>query len=228
MPDDNLHKLNRYFNKYIDKMLVKDIELLKVRNNEFKFSYPYILLVSSCIDLLGGIENGFSKSNGSGNSKDRFVWFITEWMCKVNPLYGESNLAYLIYDSWRCGAMHQASLKRGFETSSHMYPRDKHLHYIEDNENIFIHSLQFADDLIEAQKLYRQYINNQYSDAVYIDSLYSHLLEMIEENNPEKELSFNKFVNYLQSNNLIFNSTDGVDADVSIIPSAAPTENDLE
>lgn len=93
-------------------MIIKDIELLKSKNNEFKFSYPYILLTCSCIDLFGGIEKGFSDPTGRGNSNERFTWFISEWMGKVNSLYKESSLAELIYDSWRCGIVHQATLKK--------------------------------------------------------------------------------------------------------------------
>jgi len=159
MVNDSLQKLNSFFEKYIDGMLIKDLELLKVRNNELKFSYPYILLTSSCIDLFGGIEKGFTSSDGRSNSEERSKWFIANWMARINKLYEEQSLTYLIYDSWRCGVSHQAILKLGFETSSFMYPRDKHLHYIKDNERIFIHSLQFADDLIEAQKLYRKHVN---------------------------------------------------------------------
>ena len=52
--------------------IFKDIELLKARNDELRFSYPYILLVCSCIDLFGGIEKGFTSPNGRLNSKERF------------------------------------------------------------------------------------------------------------------------------------------------------------
>ena len=254
MTYDNLQKLYNYFDKYIDRMIIKDIELLEARNNELKFSYPYILLVCSCIDLLGGIEKDFSKPNGEGNSEERFTWFITEWMSKVNPLYKEKSLAYLIYDSWRCGMVHQASLKKGFETSSYMYLQDKHLHYIEDNERIFIHSLQFADDLIEAQKLYRKHINNKATDTVYVNSLHSHLSKMIDENNTKKKLNFDQFVGLLKKNHKVFNSTDKISStttstyvvtssnsqfsspvpitclpgeDDLIVPSKAPEEDDL-
>ncbi|MBI2405632.1 hypothetical protein HYV21_01110 [Candidatus Microgenomates bacterium] len=254
MSQDNLQKLNNYFEKYIDGMIIKDIQLLEARNGELKFSYPYILLVCSCIDLFGGIEKGFTKPNGRRNSEKRFKWFITEWMGLVNPLYKESSLAYLIYDSWRCGIVHQATLKKGFETSSYMYPRDKHLHYIEDNERIFVHSLQFADDLIEAQKLYRKHINENATDTVYIDSLYNHLLNMIGENNVKTNRIYNQFIQFLQRNNLVFKSLSSTsmksstkstsstssssysqenitrlpDELLPAVPSAAPEEDDLE
>lgn len=80
MLPDNLVKLNKYFEKYIDGMLIKDIELLKARNDELKFSYPYILLVCSCIDLFGGIEKGFARPDGRRSSEERFTWFINKWM----------------------------------------------------------------------------------------------------------------------------------------------------
>lgn len=256
MQSDNLQKLNNYFEEYIDRMLIKDIELLKVRNDELRFSYPYILLVCSCIDLFGGIEKDFTRAGGRGNSEERFIWFITEWMGRVNTLYKEKSLAYLIYDRWRCGIVHQATLKKGFEASSYMYPRDKHLHLIKDNERIFIHSLQFADDLIEAQKLYRKYINDNATNIIYIESLYSHLLNMTREDKNTKKQYLEQFIHLLQKNNLVFYSIENIysptetanvistststsPSHIAItrlpdekllpaIPSAAPEEDDIE
>jgi len=252
MDNNNLQKLNIFFGKYIDMMLIKDIELLKERNHDLKFSYPYILLTSSCIDLFGGIEKGFTDSDGRSNSKERFTWFINVWMAQVNQLYKEESLAYLIYDSWRCGVSHQATLKQGFETSSYMYPRDKHLHYLEDNKRVFVHSIQFADDMIAAQKLYRRHINDNVTNTTYIDSLYQHLIDMIGDDNPTRITYFNQFVELLQKNHLVFNSsinastttvnstsstsatspnppiTCSPDELLPVVPSAAPDEDDLK
>jgi len=251
MPNDNLQKLNNFFDNYIDQMLIKDIELLKARNDELRFSYPYILLTSSCIDMFGGIEKGFTSSDGHLNSKERFMWFVQEWMGRVNNLYKEESLAYLIYDSWRCGVSHQATLKKGFETSSYMHPRDKHLHYIEDNERVYIHSIQFSEDMIEAQKLYRKHINENVSNSRYIDSLYQHLIDMIGDNNQRRTAHFNQLVGLLKNNNLTFKSLSSTsststtttttspvpasnppitrlpDELLNVKPSAAPDEDDL-
>ncbi|PIP33739.1 hypothetical protein COX69_03090 [Candidatus Falkowbacteria bacterium CG_4_10_14_0_2_um_filter_48_10] len=207
MSDDKLQKLNNYFIRYIDKMLIEDIKLLKERNEELKFSYPYLLLACSCIDLFGAIEKGFKSPTGQGNTRERFTWFVIEWMGKINSLYKNADLAYLIYDSWRCCVVHQATLKKGFETSSYMYPREKHLNYITDNGRVFIHSLQFADDLIEAQKKYRKQINDNAGNTTYVDLLYNHLLDMMGD---ETKQCFDRFVKFLQDNNLVFNSTDSL------------------
>jgi len=206
MEEEKLKKLNNYFDTYIDRMIVKDIELLKARNNELKFSYPYILLVCSGIDFFGGIECGFL-AYPKNNSSERFKWFVKEWMGKINNLYKEESLAYLTYDSWRCGVVHQATLKKGFETSSYMYPANKHLNYMQDKERIFIHSLQFADDFIDAQKLYRQHIKDGVSNPVYIESLYDHLLSMIRENKSYKEQNLRQFIEILKNNNLVFDAS---------------------
>jgi len=128
-------------------------------------------------------------------------------MGKINSLYKNADLAYLIYDSWRCCVVHQATLKKGFETSSYMYPREKHLNYITDNGRVFIHSLQFADDLIEAQKKYRKQINDNAGNTTYVDLLYNHLLDMMGD---ETKQCFDRFVKFLQDNNLVFNSTDSL------------------
>ena len=234
--NNNLQKLNIYFEKYIDGMIIKDIELLKERNAVLKFSYPYILLTCSCIDLFGGIEKGFK--DRPGNSRERFMWFITEWMGKVDPLYKRNNLAYLIYDSWRCGVVHQATLKKGFETSSFMYPPNKHLHYIKDKERIFIHSIQFADNFINAQKMYRNRINESATNISYIDTLYGHLLNMIKEDNNKKNKCFDQFAKFLKDNNFVIESmttsTISVPQDMitrlpdDAVPSAAPEEDDLK
>ena len=136
-----------------------------------------------------------------------------------------------------------------------MYPRDKHLHYIKDNERIFIHSLQFADDLIEAQNMYRKYINDNATNIIYIESLYNHLLNMIGENKNTKKQYFDQFIQLLQKNNLVFSSTDNISSIttstnvtsvssamspsggeitrlpdeklLSAVPSAAPEENEI-
>lgn len=217
MSEEKLEKLNNYFDRYIDRMIIKDIELLKERNNELRFSYPYILLVCSGIDFFGGIECGFL-ARPKNNSSERFKWFVKEWMGKINNLYKEESLAYLIYDSWRCGVMHQATLKKGFETCSYKYPRNRHLNYIQDqgNERIFIHSLQFADDFIEAQKLYRQHIIDNISNSVYIQTLYDHLLNMIRENKIEKKQRIKQFIEILKNNNLVFNSTSVASTSTSV------------
>ena len=251
MIDDNLQKLNNYFEKYIDRMLIKDIELLKARDEQLKFSYPYILLVCSCIDLFGGIEKDFVKPNKQGNSQYRFEWFTTEWMGKVNPLYKEKSLAYLIYDSWRCGIVHQATLKKGFVASSHTHDRDKHLYYIEDEDNIYIHPLQFVDDFIEAQKMYRENINSPLADPDYIESLYNHLQNIMKEDNKQKNRCLAEFIEVLKNKSLVFNSMDNTVAtsatstsprssfqetitcppkedELSAVPSAMPEENNLK
>jgi len=254
MPNDNLKKLNIYFEKYIDSMIIKDIELIKAKNDEFEFSYPYILLVCSGIDLFGGIEKDFSRPDGRGNSQERFIWFVTEWMGKVEVKYKEQSLAYLIYESWRCGIVHQATLKKGFETSSYLYSKDKHLHYIKDKDKIFVHSLQFADDFIEAQKIYREHINGNIANTEYVDLLYGHLLNMMQEYKKKKKQNFDEFTEILKSKNLVFNSLDAeltktasssvVEASTSPseqmitslpdkdniepVPSAVPSEEDLE
>lgn len=257
MSGNSLQKLNNYFDKYIDKMIIKDIELLKEKNQELKFSYPYILLVSSCIDTFGAIEKGFRRADGRGNSEERFTWFIQEWMGKINSLYREESLAYLIYDSWRCGVSHQATLKMGFETSSYIYDKEKHLNYIEDKDRIFIHSIQFADDFIKAQKLYRETFNNDLTDISHIDFLYNHLQEMMGESNSRKNQCLADFINILKNRGLIFNSKDTAvlataitthtssqfsstsssqetitrlpdEDELSAVPSKAPDEEDLE
>lgn len=238
MSKEKLKKLNNYFDIYIDKMIIKDIELLKERNNELMFSYPYILLVCSGIDFFGGIENGFLRKN----SNKRFKWFVKEWMGKINNLYKEDILADLIYDNCRCGVIHQATFKKGFETSSYMYTKDKHLYYIQNSKRVFIHSLQFADDFIEAQKLYRKYIEDKISNQVYIELLHENLLKMLTDNETNKK-NLEKFVQILNNNQMTFSDsyigfsssqetiTRLIDNDIqhTIIttPSAAPDEEGL-
>jgi len=233
MLDENLKKLNNYFKDYIDKMLIRDIELLKKNNDRLNFSYPYILLVCSCIDLFGGIEKGFTRGG------ERFKWFVIKWMGKINTLYNEESLAYLIYDSWRCGISHQATLKKGFGASSFVYDKDKHLNYIKDKEIVYIHPIQFADDFIEAQKLYRQYIESSATNSTYIELLNSHLSDMINEDNNKKNQALEEFVKILQSRNLVFDSSEGYSSENSFItqlpedyiepePSKMPEEEDLK
>lgn len=223
MLNSNLEKLNSYFENYIDKMIIKDIELMEKNDCLLKFSFPHILVTCSGIDFFGGIENDFSKPNGQGNSKDRFIWFVTEWMGKVNNLYKNQDLAYLIYESWRCGVSHEAMLKKGFEASSYYYPRNKHLYYIKDKNRIFIHSLQFADDFINAQKRYREYINTS-SDERYINKLWDNLSNMLNKIKTKKEQSFNKFVSFLESKKKVFDSSNAGLGGYSLTKSSFPYE----
>lgn len=136
-------------------------------------------MTCALIDFCGGIEKGFS-SGPSGRSK----WFMDEWMGKTNILYKNELLKNLFYSAWRCGPMHQAIIKAGFETSSHTYPQTKHLHYIEDRNKIFLHSIEFANNTIKAKELYLRSIE-QNSDNDYIDRLYSNLSDMLNERLPD-------------------------------------------
>ena len=107
MISPNFEKIQKYLEKYFDQMIVEDLRLIKKEKHNFRFSYPYILLSCTGIDFLGGLEHGFNN-----NSSFRFQWFVREWMRKINPLYKEESLAYLIYDTWRSGISHQAGLKK--------------------------------------------------------------------------------------------------------------------
>lgn len=203
-----LEKINWYLKNYIDEMIIKDIELIKDRNFEFKFSYPYLLLACSGIDFFGGLEKGFKRDN----SGERFRWFIECQMGRINTLYQEESLFKLIYDSWRCGPMHQATLKKGFETSSFKFFRSQHLHYMIDKSDnkknkIIIHSIQFADDFIEAQKKYRKDIQERSGDENYVKQLYSNLSSMINESSDEYDQNLKDFIEILKNKNFIFCSS---------------------
>ena len=113
-----LEKINEYLRDYIDKMIIEDIELIKNRNFEFKFSYPYLLLTCSGIDFFGGLERGF----GYNNSNERFRWFIECQMGRINTLYQEKSLSKLIYDSWRCGTVRSEERRVGKECRSRWSP----------------------------------------------------------------------------------------------------------
>jgi len=122
-------------------------------------------------------------------------------------------MSKIIYKSIRCGSSHQAIYKKGVESSSEIYPRDKHLHLrirLRGEDRIFIHALQFADDFIEAQKLYRkEYINQN------IDTVYENLLAMLQE---EKIEEFAGLVSYLGSKGLTF------EGEYLLSPSAGPDD----
>ena len=184
-----------YLKIYFDEWLIIDIEnivkMIKV-NNE-KFTLPPILLVSAGIDFLGGLECGFSSNSGCRSRK-----FIKDWMGRFNNLYIVKGMSECIYSSVRCGSSHQATYKKGVVISS-KNNRKNHLHVNTSSElgdRIFIHALQFSEDFIKAQRIFRdEYISKN------IDKVYRNLKEMV--GKPKKE-DLNDLIKYLKSNNLKF------------------------
>lgn len=162
--DEKLQYIRDYLEQYFDEMLITDIE--KIKANNLDFTFPYVLLVSSGIDFLGGLTKGFERNN----SRERSRYFIEEWMGQVNKLYTDKRISDIIYGSVRCGASHQGMYKVEVESSSWLYPKEKHLHHMTDfhgRDRIFIHALQFADDFISAQKSYRDEYISQNIDPVH-------------------------------------------------------------
>jgi len=203
---EKLTYIEDYLSTYFDEMLVKDIIMIK--DKDLHFTLPYILLASAGVDFLGGLAKGFREKSGR-----RSCYFIKEWMGRVNELYGYEGMSEIIYNLIRCGSSHQGIYKKGVESSSEIYPRDKHLHLRSrpgGEDRIFIHALQFADDFIEAQKLYRkEYINQN------IDTVHENLLAMLQE---EKMKGFVGLVSYLRSKGLTFKD------ECVPSPSAAPED----
>lgn len=191
---DKLIFVEQYLKTYFDEMLIEDINILK--DKVFKFTLPYILLVCAGIDFLGGLTDGF-KSNNSG---DRSRKFIKEWMGRVNNLYKVKGMSDVIWKSVRCGSSHQAIYKKGVESSSEIYPNNKHLHLRirtgTSGNRILIHALQFAEDFKNAKNLYRkEYISQN------IDIVYENLKCMLRE---EKIGEFNYLEKYLIKNKFTF------------------------
>lgn len=159
-----------YLLKYFDGYLINDIR--SIRDKNFDFTFPYILLVSSGIDFLGGLKDGFTN-----NSRVRFCDFIKDWMIKSNELYGYKGMSEVIYKSARCGCSHQAIFNKGIKSSTSCYPKEKHLYHfvdLEGRDSIFLHAFQFVEDFLKAQGLFRQtYIKNN------PDIVYKNLTEML-------------------------------------------------
>lgn len=229
--ENKLAYVENYLKKYFDEMFINDIKMIK--NKDLQFTFPYILLVSSGIDFLGGLEKGF-KGENVGN---RFRGFIENWMVKINKLYGDKRISEIIYNPARCGSSHQAIYKKEIESSSWLYPKDKHLHHmvdLEGKDRIFLHALQFVEDFLEAQDLFRkQYISKN------IHNVYKNLFDMLQ----EPEISgFSDLIKYLKSKGKTFEAEKAIQKNPKIkeynkktvriksinesecIPSAAPIE----
>ena len=201
--EQKLDYIEEYLRKYFDRFLLKDIVMIKDTNLEF--TIPYVLLVSTGVDFLGGLSQGFCKiENGRkrGNSSDRFRAFIKEWFGRINSHYQIQGIPEIIYSSTRCGASHQSIYKKEVESASYIYPRDKHLHHMIDiygEDRICIHALQLVDDFIEAQNLFREkYIKQN------IDDVYTHLNDMLN----ESDADFPRLINDLKSKGLTFKAED--------------------
>ncbi|MGA1871695.1 MAG: hypothetical protein ACMUJM_24470 [bacterium] len=122
----------------------------------------------------------------------RFRWFIKEWIGKVNKAYKNEELGYLIYDCCRCGIVHNAILKNHFHVSSYLY-RGKHLHLSKGKEFIYFDSKKFADDFIEAQRRFRENLQDQENE--YIQKINKNLDEMINNNKESSKDNFNEIIN---------------------------------
>ena len=191
-----LDYIENYLSKYFDEFVLKDIELIRDANLEF--TIPYVLLVSTGIDFLGSLVKGFH----SGSCM-RSCYFIEEWMGRENALYKDKRISKIIYISGRCGASHQSIYKKEVESTSQLYPQDKHLHHMVDvngKDRILIHALQLVDDFIDAQRVFRQkYIVNNINNA------YQNLQDMLEE--PLFD-GFQDLINELKGRGLTFKAED--------------------
>lgn len=191
---EKLSYVEKYLITYFDEMLIEDIR--KIVNKQLHFTFPYILLVSTGIDFLGGLTEGFLN-----NSRERSCNFIEAWMGKINILYADKKISEVIYKSVRCGSSHQAMYKKGVESSSRLYPPNKHLNHMvsfKGRDRIFIHALQFANDFIDAQKLYRvQFIKAN------PDSVYDNLIDMIRKDPIE---GFDELIEDLKQKGLTFDA----------------------
>jgi len=224
--------IEKYLKKHFEEWLVKDIQIMK--DAKLHFTFPYILSVSAGIDFLGMLAKGFKSKSG-----DRSRYFIKEWMGRINPLYKNDKTSNLIYKSARCGASHQAIYKKGIESSSWAYPRNKHLYHIkclDEKDRIFIHAWQFVDDFVKAQKLFRDEHVKSNSERVF-DNLremlkegvvdgFPELIEELKKNgksfDAEEELKNNPKVKSIDKKN----SKIELNNDEKFTPSAAP-EPDL-
>ena len=193
-----LDYIENYLQKYFDGFVLKDIELIRRANLEF--TIPYVLLVSTGIDFLGSLAKGFKNTSYEGS-----CYFIEEWMSRKNALYKDKRMSKIIYISGRCGASHQSIYKKEVESTSQLYPQDKHLYHMVDvngKDRILIHALQFVDDFIDAQRLFRQeYI------ASNADNVYQNLEDMLEEPTID---GFQGLINELKGKGLTFKAEDTI------------------
>lgn len=164
--NNDKEKLNNYLKNFFEDWLIKDIEEIK-KYDDLEFTLPYILLICSGIDFLGGLICGFN----TNNSPRRFAKFLKKWMGEVNPLYREDYMAEFLYNNVRNGASHYAMYKKYVSCSSKkkVYPPEKHL-YVDirpNNDNrIIIQVFQFIDDFIKAYNNFKEnYLNIHYKNA---------------------------------------------------------------
>jgi hypothetical protein len=213
---DFVHSYFEYFNK----TLIADIENLlqadKEKGNKLSFTFPYILLVASGIDCLGGVKMGFID-----NSTERSKYFIEEWMGAVNNLYKMKNMDKWIYDRIRCGVAHQVFPKIGSETYKGMDLREKHL-YVRKNskgeKSIFIQTAQFAEDFLIAQKNFQdQYI------LYNIDDVFNNLTALKRKDSTKLQSGdYQTLISNFENNGKYFEKDFDDEEDERVKPSAAP------
>jgi hypothetical protein len=193
-----INDLNEFLVKFIDSYIINDLKKLMQINSMHQTSYPYLALVFSGIDFYGALEKGVTEEVGK-----RFRWFIKEWIARINQFYKEDYLVNLIYDSCRNGILHNAVLKNSFNLSSYLYPKSKHLHVHKESDLVFFHAIQFTEDFLSAQDLYREYINSS-MDKSYISKLCNNLSEMIKKNLSKNINDSQKLIKTLKAQGLIF------------------------
>jgi len=182
---DCLQGINKYLEDYVDDMLIKDIRELKEKNIEA--SYPYLVLSFMGIDFFGLLDMGISTAIVG----KRCRWFIKEWMGRVNGAYKNKALGYLIYDCCRCGIVHNGVLKNYFYVSSYRY-QGKHLNFSPGREFIYFDSKEFASNFIEAQRMFREDIQDRGDE--YIKRVYDNLKGMISCNQKSNRDNFEEVI----------------------------------
>ena len=138
MPIQDADKAKDVFDIAIKSYIIPDIKEL-LSNTEK--AGPLFLTVTSGIDTMGGILEGFSAVNGNGNSSTRSCNFMVQ---KMNI---PRKLASLVYTHGRCGAVHEGGIKGGVslerdENNLEIFNRDN-------NERLVINVYQLAKKFIE-------------------------------------------------------------------------------
>lgn len=160
------NKLFKYLKEYFDNWLIKDLKKIQ-KYDDLRFTLPYVLLVCSGIDFLGGLLCGFN----TNNSPRRFNKFVKRFMGEVNQLYKEDYMSDFLYNNVRNGASHYSMYKKYVSCSSKkdVYPPEKHLYVdirLNNDNRVIIQVFQFIDDFIKAYNNFKKdYLEIHHKDA---------------------------------------------------------------
>ena len=148
---------------------------------------PYLLVTCSAIDFLGNLH--YDKQVLDKNIGDGFKHYVSNFLMKVNTIYGLTGVSDLIYKIIRCGQVHEAIVKPGIYIGKRN-KRDEHLKYLSISPHrsiinvpkwVYFDVRIFAEDFLESLQYFEKEFAVQNKLIEMAERLDRHLTKTTEE-----------------------------------------------